>query len=125
VTRYRQFLSHHHQHLGDVLHKLERPAEAAAAYAAIAKLWPKDSARLYETARDLAKCIPLVGKGKKDLSTDEQAERQRLADQALQVLAQAVASGFRDADRLREDPAFEPLRGSEGFKKLLGELGKK
>src|SRR5262249_53573590 len=110
VTGYRQALGQHHLHLGDVLRQLGRPTEAAAAFAAVAKLWPSDGSKLYAVARDLALCVPLVGKGKAQLSPEEQAERQKLADQVVQVLGQAVRGGFRDAGKLRAEPAFEPVR---------------
>lgn len=39
---------------------------------------------------------------------------------ALDELQRAVALGFRELDRLRQDPDFESLREDEGFRKLVG-----
>jgi dienelactone hydrolase len=39
--------------------------------------------------------------------------------QALEALKQAIQKGFKDARKIREDPAFEPLRNDPGMKKLL------
>ena len=51
--------------------------------------------------------------GKADPSADEQAQRQRYADEALATLRRAVELGYRDADRLKKDPDFELLRYAE------------
>jgi hypothetical protein len=74
---------------------------------------------------DLALCIPLVGKGKNELTTAERAERNRYADQAMDALRRAVDNGYKAADRLRNDPELEPLRSRDDFKKLLGEVESK
>ncbi len=43
-------------------------------------------------------------------------------DRALETLSQAIALGFPDADRLRTDEDFEPLRDDPRFTALLAEL---
>jgi hypothetical protein len=47
--------------------------------------------------------------------------QQEHADQALAALARAVASGWRAADWMQQDPVFAPLRGSPQFATLLAE----
>jgi hypothetical protein len=40
-------------------------------------------------------------------------------DRALALLRQAVENGFKDAAMIKENPNFQPLRGSEEFQRLL------
>jgi hypothetical protein len=47
------------------------------------------------------------------------------ADRALVMLKNAVARGYKDAARMKNDPALEPLRAREEFKTLLAELEEK
>ena len=55
-----------------------------------------------------------------------QAKRKELAqgyaDRALAQLRQAVARGFKDADRMKQGPHLEALRARPDFGKLLAEL---
>jgi hypothetical protein len=74
----------------------------------------------------LALCVPLVDQDKGVLTEDEKkALRGRHAEQAMAALRQAVANGFGDAGRLRQDPDLEPLRAREDFQKLVTELEEK
>jgi hypothetical protein len=76
----------------------------------------------YLAACMLCSCVKMAGK---DARLDE-ARRKELAgtytERALALLRQAVAQGFKDAARMRENPDFKPLRGREEFKKLLAEV---
>jgi serine/threonine protein kinase/tetratricopeptide (TPR) repeat protein len=49
-------------------------------------------------------------------------QAQRYADQAMAMLRQAAAHGFKDVASIKDAPDFEPLRAREDFKKLLVEL---
>jgi hypothetical protein len=64
-----------------------------------------------------------VAHGKKPQpgSAEEKEQRQYL-DEALAILRQAVAAGFRDARQLQSDPSFEPLRVRPDFLRLQSEL---
>jgi hypothetical protein len=44
------------------------------------------------------------------------------ADRAIEVLRQAVRSGYKDAAHMKKDTDLYPLRDREDFKKLLAEL---
>jgi hypothetical protein len=92
---------------------------AAAAIQERAKLSAESGPELYAAARDLAKCIPLVGKDQGSLTPEEEAERNAYAEQAVQLLQQAIAKGFKDLSRLSKDTALAPLRDREDFQKLL------
>jgi hypothetical protein len=52
------------------------------------------------------------------------AEAANFANQTVAALADAIKAGWARVDELQE-PDFDPLRGREDFKKLLGELEKK
>jgi tetratricopeptide (TPR) repeat protein len=110
--------------LGQVQRERGRPAEAAAVALEWGQLSRGDADQLYQVACDLARCLPLVGKGQAVLSAAQQAERRKYADQALAALREAVAAGYRDVGRLRTAPALEPLRSLSGFQKLLNEAGR-
>jgi hypothetical protein len=52
------------------------------------------------------------------------AEAAAFADQAMASLVKAVEAGYRIAGSFRMDPALDPLRKREDFKKLIDELEK-
>jgi serine/threonine protein kinase/tetratricopeptide (TPR) repeat protein len=45
-------------------------------------------------------------------------------DKAVAELRQAIAKGFKDQDRIKNDPKLAPLRSNDDFKKLLATLEK-
>ena len=53
---------------------------------------------------------------------DEQAERQRDADRAVETLKEAIAAGFRDTARLDSTVELEVLRSREDFRSLRAGL---
>jgi hypothetical protein len=122
VRQFRQFLNNHYRYLARVQRQLGRLAAAAAASVERAKLYPDNPQQVYAVACELALCLPLVGKGKAELTKEEQAERQKYADQVMAMLRQAVAAGFDDAGRLKTDKALAPLRTRDDFKQLLAEI---
>jgi len=79
----------------------------------------------YDAACALARCIPIVAKHEK-LDADKRKEAVRFyGDEAMQLLRDALAKGFKDAVRMKKNSDLEPLRGREDFQKLLAELEKK
>jgi tetratricopeptide (TPR) repeat protein len=92
--------------------------EVAAAVESAAKakqLTGRDSNRLYDAA-----CLyGLCSAAAKDRLIGE------CADEAMNLLRQAVANGFRVGIRLARDPDLASLRGRDDFKKLLQELEEK
>jgi hypothetical protein len=77
---------------------------------------------LYKAAEAL--CY-FVGAAEKDTRVPE-ARRKQLArgyaDQAMDLLRQAVKAGQNNVGDLKGDPDLDPLRGREDFKKLIAEL---
>ncbi|MBI1913775.1 MAG: protein kinase [Planctomycetes bacterium] len=115
--------------LGAAQRQLGQPAEALHSYRearALLETLPQPApGDLYELGCSRAACGLLVGHGKTELTQKEQAQRQKDAELALDALRKAVASGFRDLARLRNDPELEALRPQASFKELLVELEKK
>jgi serine/threonine-protein kinase len=91
---YREGLSDHYLGLAALLRKVGRPGEAAAATLDRQRLWPDSPDELYHSALDLAECVPLVAKGRGELTREERTECRRYADQALDALRRAIAAGL-------------------------------
>jgi hypothetical protein len=102
--------------------ELGEPAEAAAVLAECARLEAGNPTGLYNVTCALALCVPAVGKGKTDLSAQEQADRKTYADQAMAALKVAVAAGFRDAAHMRKDPDLAAIRSRADFQQLMQSL---
>jgi hypothetical protein len=66
-------------------------------------------------------CVPLVAPGRADadLTPAEKGERQWYADRSLELLRQAVKLGLRNAQAIRADADFNPLRGRDDFEQLI------
>jgi hypothetical protein len=75
-------------------------------------LWPQESCHLYDLACHLALASTLPGEEAKP----------SVADQAVWFLRCSVASGFDNFQKIRTDPALEPLRNREDFQKLVQDL---
>ena len=80
---------------------------------------PKDS---YVAARLLAQCANLAGRDGKLAQGRRTQESERFANEAMELLLEAIAKGFKDADQLRKDDAFDVLRSRQDFQELLGQL---
>jgi hypothetical protein len=78
----------------------------------------------YKAACLLAGCVPLAAKDSKLPEARRQELTREYADRAMTVLRQAVADGYKDAAQMRKDPALDPLRNRDDFKKLLANLEK-
>jgi serine/threonine protein kinase len=76
----------------------------------------------YEAAGMLAHCVPIVEKNDKLDATKRHAEKQFYADQAIAILRDAVAKGYRDIEHMKKDKTLDALRQREDFKNLLAEL---
>jgi serine/threonine protein kinase len=124
VITYRQLLNNNYGTLGEAEVRLGHTRAAAQAMSEREKLWPDNPAELYRIARELAIVAGRVGGGKPELTPAEKTERQQEFDHALAVLRKAVAAGFKDADRLQKDKAFDPLRSNDAFRDLTREVEK-
>lgn len=93
-----------------------------------------DGPGLYALACDLSLGLSLIGAkdGAVPLDDDDPALspaetlRRRLhAERAVAALGQAIARGFGDLELYQTDPALDPLRSRDDFKKLLADLAAK
>jgi serine/threonine-protein kinase len=121
---YRLFYRNNRRALADTLVQLGDPAAAAEAAAQLAQAAVDPAGDVYDAACLLARCVPLA---EKDAGLPE-AKRQELArsyaDRALDALRRAVKSGYKDAARMKKDPALDPLRQRPDFQQLLQDLKK-
>jgi hypothetical protein len=107
--------------LGDVLVALGDHEGAAENARQLPALYPKDWKAAHRAAGLLARCATLARKGG-GLDPEKSAEvAQGYADQAVQLLRQAVENGLSDA-RLLEEPALKPLRARPDFQDLVKRL---
>jgi tetratricopeptide (TPR) repeat protein len=85
VTAYRQRLGGRYVRLGRHLSDQGNLAEAESWFLEQAKLWPADAEKLTEVSRELERLAVAVGKGRKELSAEETAERRRYQEQSARV----------------------------------------
>jgi serine/threonine-protein kinase len=79
---------------------------------------------LYEAAAALARCATVVEKDKDLPESKRQELAGSYADKALALLRQAIAKGYKNAARLREEMAFTALRERKEFQQLVADLEK-
>jgi serine/threonine protein kinase/tetratricopeptide (TPR) repeat protein len=119
---YRQYYRNNLWNLAECRLGLADHARLAATADEFARFGYDPGNDTYSAAVFLCRCVTLADK---DAQLDE-AKRKELAqsyaDRALALLQQAVARGFKDAAHMRKDPALEPLRAREEFRKLLADL---
>ncbi|HEX4588396.1 MAG TPA: tetratricopeptide repeat protein, partial [Gemmataceae bacterium] len=84
---------------------------------------PPDDA--YDAACALSRCVPIVQKSEKTSEEDRDKQAAFYGDEAMTMLRDAVAKGFKDAAHMKQDKDLNPLRGREDFEKLLSELEQK
>jgi serine/threonine protein kinase/Flp pilus assembly protein TadD len=105
--------------LTDTLRVLGKHEESAKAARQLPLVMPDGPER---AARALAACVSLA---EKDTGLSEDKRKvlaQNYADEAMKLLQQAFARGFKDANNLRKDASFVPLRSRTDFQKLLAEM---
>ena len=100
---------------GSHLWRIDPPAPAVELTLERRKLWSGNPNELYRVACDLVLAA--------DLSR-EAPERSKYNDLALETLRQALKAGYRDLNKLRNNPDLESLRAHPEFGKLLKEFDK-
>lgn len=101
-----------------IYRKLGRAADADQAAEQTRKFQPPDADSLYALAREFSFYAALAGKGKEQYSPADRFEFQHYSDRAVECLRAAVDAGFKDFDRLNNDPALAVLGGHAGFRSL-------
>jgi tetratricopeptide (TPR) repeat protein len=99
----------------------DRSAAASAAQKRRDLGWnpPADS---YDAACALAQCVPIVAKDDRLNPAKRKAEMDLYGDEAMKLLRDAVAKGYKNVGQLKNDNTLAPLRPREDFQKLLAEL---
>jgi tetratricopeptide (TPR) repeat protein len=75
-----------------------------------------------DAAGFLSLCIPIVATHEKLDEKQRKESAHFYTDAALKLLREAVGRGFKDAARLKSDPAFAALRENAEFREVLAEL---
>jgi serine/threonine protein kinase len=117
--KYRELLGKTYQKMSESYRALGRPDDAAEAVRAWRRLWTVQAGPLVDVAAELAQCAAAVGQPGQPLTAAETARRRQYADEAVEVLRQALALGYQDRDRLARESNLDPLRDREDFRKLL------
>ena len=102
----------------------ERSAAVAAAQKRRDLGWdpPADA---YDAAYVLAQCVPIV-KANDRLDADQrQAEVAFYGDEAMKLLREAVAKGFKNAAQMKKEADLAPLRERKDFQQLVADLEKR
>jgi serine/threonine-protein kinase len=106
-------LHRHYVNLLSVLLEQKDGGAAPRAAAALAGSLPDDPQSQALAAETLVRCMGLAPAG----------EARALADQAINLLRQAVKVGFADWETLVTRPLWGPLRGRPDFDQLVADLG--
>jgi hypothetical protein len=119
---YRQFYRNNLVVLLQCLPELGDHIAAAQAARKLAELRFQPIGDTYYAACTFARCGPLA---LKDSGLPE-AQRQELArdyaDQAMVLLRQAVANGWKTVVHMKQDPDLDSIRNREDFKHLIADL---
>jgi tetratricopeptide (TPR) repeat protein len=116
---YRQALLLHHAVLGSLLVDLGSHAAAARTLTDLLTLVPGQWPRRAQVAELLARCSSLALKDRGLSEAERRAQARRHADQAVEVLGQAIKQGFKDRVYLEKTADFDVLRDRADFKALL------
>ena len=119
---YRQFYRNHLWTLAQAQAGLLDRAAAVKTAEQIRDLGWDAAGNAYDAARALAMCIPIVAKHEMLDAEGRQAAVQFYGDEAMKLLRDAVAKGFKDAAQMKADRDLAPLRNRADFQKLLAEL---
>jgi eukaryotic-like serine/threonine-protein kinase len=113
MTRFGQFLNEDYRDLSRLLRDQGRWREAVAMARLRKRQWGNDPRELYNTACELALCVPFA---------DDPGQREALAAEASQVLGDSMAAGFSNTQLISRDPDLLPLRDRDDFRRLLDDL---
>jgi hypothetical protein len=97
-------------------------ANAAAAAQELLRIGLEPAKNAYQAAGFLCRCRALAEKDAKLSEAKRKELMQSYSNNALTALRKAVASGYADAAKMKQDKDLEPLRSREDFQKLLSEV---
>jgi tetratricopeptide (TPR) repeat protein len=119
---YRQFYHNHLVTLVQAHAGLLDPAAAVKIAQTRRELGWDPPADAYNAACAVSLCIPLVEQHEKLAADKRKAAAHFYGEEAMKLLREAVAKGFKDAAHMKRDPDLAPLRQRDDFQKLLAEL---
>jgi tetratricopeptide (TPR) repeat protein len=119
---YRQFYRNNLRVLIRADAGLGDPAGALQAGRTLRDLSWDPPAHAYDAARMLALCIPIVRSDDQTLEDERDQQAAFYGDEAVKMLRDAVAKGWKNAAHVQKDAALAPLRERDDFKTLLAEL---
>ena len=76
----------------------------------------------YDAACLLSQCIQIIQKNDAATKEARNAEAAFYGDEAMKLLRDAVAKGWKNADHMKKDTDLVPLREREDFQNLLADL---
>jgi tetratricopeptide (TPR) repeat protein len=109
----------HYKSLAETLLELGEHAAAAEAATRMANLRWVDWNTRYQAAVLVARCIPLAEKDDRLSSEQRQTQAEAYASRAVSLIRQTLRDKGVEVDRLRKEPAFEPLRHRTDFQALF------
>jgi eukaryotic-like serine/threonine-protein kinase len=121
VDEYRRYLNDHYKRFASLKRDLGQLADARATILSWREVID-DPSWLYDVARELALCLQPVGNEGKTKRETAAFNPQSLQDEVIETLRQAIGAGYRDAEELGRDPAFDPLRKRPDFQALVEDL---
>jgi len=119
---YRQFYRNNLLAISTSLLGLGDHAAAADTARKLAELAFEPIVDRYNAACIFSRCVRLAEKDTKLPEARRKELVKSYADQAMGLLRQAVAKGYKDAAHMKKDTDLDPIRNREDFKKLIAEL---
>ncbi len=116
------------KHLAVLVESCAGLGDEAAALQAASQLRDLDWDRAVDAVRAadaLANCVPVVRKNKQVSEAERAKSVQFYADQAMAMLREAVANGYKDVAQMKQNAKLAPLREREDFKQLIAGLESK
>jgi len=112
----------HYFNLADVLVAQGDHEELARRASAMSSIPSERWIEPYNAACFLGRCMRLAATDPRLAEDDRRKAIESYEGKALDLLDESLRRGFKDLKMLREDPDLEPLRGREGFEKLMTRL---
>jgi tetratricopeptide (TPR) repeat protein len=116
---YLSYLQLHYQTLAQAQIQLGQHRTAAQTAAEFSRVFPDRPEGPYQAACWLVQCLRLVDKDAQLSQEERGALAHFYGDRALEQLRAALQKGLKDVQRLRTDPALEPLRARADFQELV------
>ncbi len=122
---YQRFQGGCYENLAEVFVRLRVHGEAAAAVEAMIRESPEGAQDFLEASHLLARCASVAQSDPSASQSARDASSKRYGDRAVDLLRKAVDRGSADPDDVRNNPAFDALRGRADFSTLAADLDRR